>query len=327
MISQLTLRPATLADLSVLFDLIVALAEYEKLSSSVTGSIEALQEHLFGQKPYIEAIIAESAGQKVGFALFFPNYSTFLAKPGIYLEDLFVLPEFRGRGIGKAILKYLAQLALARNCGRFEWSVLDWNENALALYKNIGASILEQTRICRLTEPALTQLAATPALKVRKATPEDLPALFCLLQGKAEFDKKKDSLTGTVEALEAHLFSEPNYFEAILAESETEVVGFATFFHNYSTFLTKPGLYIDDLFILPQHRRQGLGKAMLMYLAQLATKRDCGRLEWLVAVWNQNAIAFYQSLGATVLPDWRICRVTGKELDQLNESINFSCKN
>lgn len=314
--SQLTLRPATPADVSVLFNLIVALAEYEKLTHAVTGSVEALEKHLFGTTSYIEAIVAEYSGKIVGFALFFHNYSTFLAKPGIYLEDLFVLPEFRRKGIGKAILSYLAQLAIARNCGRFEWSVLDWNENAIALYKNMGASILDQTRICRLSEQPLTKLAAKSALKVRLATPEDLPALWRLLHNKAEFDQKLDSFTATLEALKADFFGQPNYLEAIVAESEGEIVGFASFFHNYSTFLTKPGLYIDDLFILPQHRRQGLGKAMLGYLAQLAIKRDCGRLEWLVAVGNENAIAFYQRLGAIILPDWRICRVEAK-LSQL----------
>ncbi len=316
--SELTLRPATQKDLSVLLGLIRALAEYEKLSHAVTGSIEALQEHLFGANPYIEAIVAEYGGQAVGFALFFHNYSTFLAKPGIYLEDLFVLPQFRRLGIGKAVLSYLAQLAISRNCGRFEWSVLDWNESAIAFYQRMGASILDSTRICRLTEESLTQLASkSSSRKVRPATPEDTPALFHLLQKKAEFDQKIHSLTGTPEALQADLFGEPSYIEAIIAESDGEVVGFATFFHNYSTFLTKPGLYVDDLFILPSHRRQGLGKAILGYLAQLAVKRDCGRLEWLVAVWNDNAIAFYKQMGASVLPDWRICRVADDKLTQL----------
>jgi len=326
--SQLTLRPATSADVSVLYDLIVALAEYEKLAHAVTGSVEALEKHLFGTTPYIEAIVAEYTGKVVGFALFFYNYSTFLAKPGIYLEDLFVLPEFRRLGIGKAILSYLAQLALSRNCGRFEWSVLDWNENAISLYKNMGATILEQTRICRLTAKPLTELAARSSLKIRKATPEDMPILWHLLHHKAEFDKKLDTLSASPEALEAHFFGQPNYIEAIVAESEGEVVGFASFFYNYSTFLTKPGLYIDDLFILPPHRRQGLGKAMLAYLAQLAIERDCGRLEWLVAVWNDNGIAFYQRLGAIILPDWRICRVTEDKLNQLaaksSQNLNFS---
>lgn len=156
---ELTIRDATPADVSVLFDLIKALAEYEKLSHAVTGSTESLNKHLFGAKPYAEAILAEYGGQAAGFALFFYNYSTFLTKPGIYLEDLFVLPEFRRRGIGKAILQYLAQLAVARDCGRLEWSVLDWNEPAITFYQLMGASVLPDWRICRVSGDSLTQLA------------------------------------------------------------------------------------------------------------------------------------------------------------------------
>jgi GNAT superfamily N-acetyltransferase len=158
---EFTIRAATPTDVPVLFDLIQALAEYEKLSHAVTGNTEALLDHLFGAKPYAEAILVESAGQAVGFALFFPNYSTFLTKPGIYLEDLFVLPEFRRKGIGKAILQYLAQLAVERDCGRLEWSVLDWNEPAIAFYEKLGASVLPDWRICRVTGDSLTQLASS----------------------------------------------------------------------------------------------------------------------------------------------------------------------
>jgi len=156
---ELNLRPATPVDVPVLFELIQALAEYEKLSHAVTGNADALSEHLFGSRPYVEAILAESAGQAVGFALFFTNYSTFLTQPGIYLEDLFVLPGYRRRGIGKAILTYLAQLAVERSCGRLEWSVLDWNQPAIAFYHRLGAAILEDWRICRVTGESLTQLA------------------------------------------------------------------------------------------------------------------------------------------------------------------------
>ena len=150
--SELIVRSAEPADVGVLFSLIQALAEYEKLSHAVTGNTEALKDHLFGSRPYAEAILAEYAGQAVGFALFFYNYSTFLTKPGIYLEDLFVLPEYRRQGIGKTLLTYLAQLALERDCGRLEWSVLDWNESAIAFYESMGASILQDWRICRLTD-------------------------------------------------------------------------------------------------------------------------------------------------------------------------------
>lgn len=157
--SELIIRAATPADVPALFDLIKALAEYEKLSHSVTGTTENLREHLFGDRPYAEAIVAEIGDQPVGFALFFYNYSTFLTKPGIYLEDLFILPEYRGQGMGKALITYLAKLAVDRNCGRLEWSVLDWNEPAIAFYRRIGADILPDWRICRVTGNSLTTLA------------------------------------------------------------------------------------------------------------------------------------------------------------------------
>ncbi|KJH72811.1 GNAT family N-acetyltransferase [Aliterella atlantica] len=154
----LKLRPVEPADVQVLFKLIQALAEYEKLSHAVTGNADALHEHLFGSHPCVEAILAECDGEVVGFALFFPNYSTFLTQPGIYLEDLFVLPEYRRKGIGKAILTYLANLAVERGCGRLEWSVLDWNADAIAFYEQIGAMVLPDWRICRITGDAIEQM-------------------------------------------------------------------------------------------------------------------------------------------------------------------------
>jgi GNAT superfamily N-acetyltransferase len=167
--SNLILRFAEPTDYSVLFQLIQGLAEYEKLSHAVTGDALALKEHLFGSHRYIEAILAETAGQAVAFALFFHNYSTFLTKPGIYLEDLFVLPEYRRQGIGKALISKVAQIAIERDCGRLEWSVLDWNEPAKAFYRSIGASILDDWRICRVTEDALTQLGAVNLRKIQNS--------------------------------------------------------------------------------------------------------------------------------------------------------------
>lgn len=154
------IRSAQVEDVSTIFGLIQALAEYEKLSHAVTGHEAALKEHLFGDRPCIEAVLADSEGKSVGFALFFTNYSTFLTKPGIYLEDLFVLPEYRGMGIGKALLSHLAGLALERDCGRLEWSVLDWNEPAIGFYQRMGATILPDWRICRVTEDAIAQIAS-----------------------------------------------------------------------------------------------------------------------------------------------------------------------
>ncbi|WP_026734797.1 GNAT family N-acetyltransferase [Fischerella sp. PCC 9605] len=156
--SDLILRLAEPSDCSALFDLVQALAEYEKLSHAVTGNPSALKEHLFGSPKYAEAILAEYTGQAVGFALFFHNYSTFLTKPGIYLEDIFVLSEYRRKGVGKALLTKLAQIAVERDCGRLEWSVLDWNEPAQTFYRRMGASILPDWRICRVTGEALIEL-------------------------------------------------------------------------------------------------------------------------------------------------------------------------
>ncbi|GBF79234.1 GNAT family N-acetyltransferase [Aphanothece sacrum] len=148
---NLKIRPVQLSDVSTLFSLITALAEYEKLSHQVTGSPQALTDHLFGERTYAESILADWEGTSVGFALFFPNYSTFLTKPGLYLEDIFVLPEYRRRGIGKALLSYVTQLAGQRGVGRLEWTVLDWNDPAIAFYRKIGADILPDWRICRIT--------------------------------------------------------------------------------------------------------------------------------------------------------------------------------
>ncbi|NJM73945.1 MAG: GNAT family N-acetyltransferase [Scytonema sp. RU_4_4] len=158
--NDLILRFAEPADCDALFKLVKALAEYEKLSHAVTGNAVALKEHLFGSQKYVEAILAEYTGQAVGFALFFHNYSTFLTKPGIYLEDLFVLPEYRRQGIGEALLTKIAQIAVQRDCGRLEWSVLDWNEPAIAFYRRMGATILDDWRICRVSEELLYQLGS-----------------------------------------------------------------------------------------------------------------------------------------------------------------------
>ncbi|PZU95846.1 MAG: GNAT family N-acetyltransferase [Pseudanabaena sp.] len=147
------IRSATVADVPEIFNLILALAEYEKLSAQVTGNVENLQADLFGDRPCIEVIVAETEeNQKIiGYALFFTNYSTFLTQRGIYLEDLFVLPEYRGQGIGKSLLRRLIEVAKERGCGRFEWSVLDWNEPAIAFYQHMGAEVLPEWRICRIS--------------------------------------------------------------------------------------------------------------------------------------------------------------------------------
>ena len=157
------IRASVPADVPALHALIRALARYEKLEHAHVGSAAQLGDHLFGARRYCEALVADddAPGGKgvVGFALFFHNYSTFLGQPGIYLEDLYVMPHFRGHGFGKRLLAHLATLAVERGCGRFEWSVLDWNAPAIGFYKKLGAQPMDDWTIFRVTGDALQRLA------------------------------------------------------------------------------------------------------------------------------------------------------------------------
>lgn len=155
------IRPATPADIPAIVQLIRALADYEKLSDQVVVTEAQLREHLFGARPYAEVLLAEEASRVVGYALFFHTYSTFLGRPNLYLEDLFVLPEHRGRGHGKGMLARLARLAVERDCGRFEWLVLDWNTPAIQFYEVLGAVVVPEWKLCRMTGDALRRFAAT----------------------------------------------------------------------------------------------------------------------------------------------------------------------
>jgi len=156
---ELTIRQAETADVPQILQFIKELAEYEKLSSQVTATEQALADSLFGAQKSVEAIIAEQNKIPLGFALFFHNFSSFEGRSGLYLEDLYVQPASRGKGVGTALMKYLAALALERNCARMEWAVLNWNENAIRLYKTLGSVPMNEWRVYRLTGEPLTKLA------------------------------------------------------------------------------------------------------------------------------------------------------------------------
>lgn len=159
MSTALRITPATAADTPTILALIRELAEFERLLNEVTATEDQLRETLFGQRRSAEVVIARVDDEVAGFALFFHNYSTFLAKPGVYLEDLFVRPKFRGQGTGEALLRHLARIAIDRGCGRLEWSVLDWNQRAIDFYKALGAKPLDDWTMFRVTGDALTKLA------------------------------------------------------------------------------------------------------------------------------------------------------------------------
>jgi GNAT superfamily N-acetyltransferase len=150
---------ATADDVGDVLSMIRSLAEYERLADQVVATEDGLRESLFGPNPAAEVVLARVGGETVGFALFFHNYSTFLGRKGLYLEDLFVRPEHRGRGYGRALLAHLARLAVARNSGRLEWAVLDWNAPAIAFYKSLGAAALDDWTVFRVTGDRLRELA------------------------------------------------------------------------------------------------------------------------------------------------------------------------
>ena len=156
---SLKIRPATEADVPLLLEFIRAIAEYEKLLDEVTATEEGVRESLFGERPAAEAVIGDWAGQPVAYAVFFQNFSTFTGRAGLYLEDLFVKPEYRKRGIGKLMLKHLAKIAVDRRCPRFEWIALDWNEPAIKFYEGLGAKQLTDKRYFRMSGEPLKQLA------------------------------------------------------------------------------------------------------------------------------------------------------------------------
>jgi GNAT superfamily N-acetyltransferase len=155
------IRPATINDCELILSFIRELADYEKLLHEVEADISSLENTLFGETPYAEVVIADYQDKAVGFALFFHNYSTFLGKPGLYLEDLYIRPTMRGRGFGKSLLAYLASLAVDRGCGRLEWWVLDWNKPAIDFYQSLGAQPMQDWTVNRITGKALTDLADT----------------------------------------------------------------------------------------------------------------------------------------------------------------------
>lgn len=165
----ISIRAACASDLPLIADLIRALAEYEKLADAVRFDEAVLGEKLFGARPYAEVIIGEIDGTAQGFALFFHNFSTFEGKPGVYLEDLFVQPEARGSGLGKALLARLAALAVERDCARLEWSVLDWNEPAIGFYKKLGARLMDEWTVMRVDGAALERLGAGSGAEAGKS--------------------------------------------------------------------------------------------------------------------------------------------------------------
>ena len=321
-ISSCVVRPVVPDDVATIFSLIQALADYENLSHEVVGNDAALSEHLFGDRPYIESLLIEENGIPTGFALFFKTYSTTVGTPGYYLEDLFVFPDYRGRGLGKALLSALAQRTKGKDFQHLQWSVLDWNAPAIAFYQSIGADISDHQRIARITGDALIQLAHTPQASQKDALtvsiveaglwdPKHLEGLHWVVgEDVIPLDAKAETLSNALN-------TQPPIVEAIAVHHEAELLGLATFTYSYSTFLTQPGLLIETIAISSIDHLLEIQHIVLHTLAKIAVKRACGRLEWIVNHHDEQAIAQCQRLGGMALPDWRICRMSAGAIANL----------
>jgi GNAT superfamily N-acetyltransferase len=171
MTDAITIRKAEEKDIPLILKFIKGIAEYEKLLHEVEANEEKLRESLFSQNANTEVLLCYFGDVPVAYAVYFHNFSTFVGKKGIYLEDIFVYPEYRGKGIGKKLLKYIAQIAVERNCGRMEWAVLNWNKPAIEFYKSIGAKPMDEWSIFRLTEPALKKFVEQAQAKSQKPSP------------------------------------------------------------------------------------------------------------------------------------------------------------
>ncbi|MGJ3244545.1 MAG: N-acetyltransferase family protein [Elainellaceae cyanobacterium] len=310
-------RLATPSDVSVLFELIYALAEYEKLVHEVVGSVDALADHLFGDRPCIQAFIAEHQRHPLGFALFFPIYITAAAQAGFYLEDLFVTPEARGQGVGKALLSHLAQYSLEQGDGVLEWSVLDWNAPAIAFYQRIGASISDQDRVCRLTHHPLqsvSTLAIPSDWTVRLATIENSLAIAQCLSDTNNLSETKRLFERWLTPPLAHESAPCSRLEVAVVAQGDRIIGCAPVSQSYSTFLTRPGFLIERVVVAPGYSYESVSQVLVAHLAKVALERHYGRLEWREPLHRPQAIAHAHQLGATVLHDWRICRGSGEAI-------------
>jgi GNAT superfamily N-acetyltransferase len=317
-----TIRFATRDDVPFILSLIREHAESARHVPLAAATPERLAAELFGDRPACECLIGEQDGAPAAFALFSHNFSTFLCRKGLYLEELVVRPAARGAGLGTALLRRLAQIAVERECGRFEWGVPTDDADAQAFHQRLGATLLSDWRVCRVSGDALEALgaASTAPARIRAATPADVGVVVELIHDLAVYEHLEHLATATPERLGIELFGDRPTCECVIGEQDGEPVGFALYFHNFSTWQCRRGLYLEDLFVRPTARGTGMGKRLLQHLAQIAVARDCGRFEWSVLDWNVDAQAFYQRMGATLLPDLRICRVAGDALQALGSS-------
>lgn len=305
-------------DLDRVIELLLGLAAYGRQLEQADCDRERLRHALFGPEPRAEALVAERPGRVVGVAVFTYNFSTFRSRPGVWLEALFVEAGHRGAGVGRALMRRLAAITLERDCARLEWAVQDDNTRAVDFYLRVGARLMDEWSICHMEGWPLRSLArATTPHRVRFAREDEVGTVVGLILGLADYERLRHEADCDPARMRRYLFQRPRRCEALLAEWDGQPVGLALFFENFWAFRAQPGMWLEDLYVPPEHRGKGLGRALLETLASVAVERGCARLEWTVLDWNTPSIRFYRRIGAYVLPDWTIGRLEGATLEAL----------
>ena len=324
---MISIRPATPEDVGLVLSFVRELAEYERLLDDARSTEADLRAALFGEQPKVFCDLAQWEGRPVGFALWFYTFSTFKGRHGIYLEDLYVRPQHRGRGIGRALLADLAERCSREGLARLEWAVLNWNAPSIAFYESLGARPLSEGSVYRLAGDALktnasqaTGHAQTRAPRsIRSAATDDTAVVHRLISEFAESQRLAYEFETSENVLRDALFCERPTVFCDLAEWAGQPVGVALWIYSFSTFNGRHGIFLEDLYVRPEHRRRGLGRALLAALADRCIAEKLARLEWGVGNWNTPSIAFYESIGAAPQGDWTVYRLTGDALQNLAE--------
>jgi GNAT superfamily N-acetyltransferase len=367
------IRRARPEDVSNIDGMIRELAEFERAPDAVVGTPQMLHDCLFRSNARLHAHVIEvqesvplveststdglvsmnadaaSSWRVVGMAIWFETYSTWLGRHGIWLEDLYIQPAYRGVGLGTALLRQMAIECVQRHYQRLDFYVLNWNTAAHKTYQSIGASALDDWELWRLCGSELISFASKPALtiaadssrapppvrRIRRATPDDVIHMDAMIRELAVYEKAPDSVVGTSEMLRECLFpsnggASTAKLHAHIAEIQVfgasgipqwKVTGMAIWFETYSTWLGRHGIWLEDLYVRPVSRGMGLGGALLRTLAAEAVARKYQRLDWYCLRWNEPARKVYFNMGAKPLTDWSMWRLEGKNLNQFAQTI------
>ncbi|XP_033117995.1 uncharacterized protein LOC117117710 [Anneissia japonica] len=335
------IRDAKPEDCAAVMRMITELAAFGKREDKVENTTEGLKKDIFDSDGLASCLVAEykrpgnDKSEVIGYSVFYYAYSTMKGK-GVFMEDLYIMEEFRGRGYGRSLMKRVAQIALEKGCQRMQWEVLGWNKPAIKLYESVNSTdltatedwhkiVLSKEYFLQFANNCLYLIYCFGAIKahkimeeerfnIREAMPEDCAAVMRMITELAVFENAEKEVQNTTEGLKKDIFDSGGLVSCLVAEykrpeNETsEVIGYSIFFYTYSTWKGKV-VYMEDLYIMKEFRGRGYGRSLMKRVAQTGVEKGCQRMQWAVLGWNKPAIKLYESLNSTDLTateDWHM---------------------